>query len=136
MHYVSHIDWSFADRPGPPSPTALGLARLRLIGPDQGAVHTEIAVGAIHPGGWIAPHVHSFEEVLYVLQGEVLLDLGGAVHRLRAADYALIPTGLNVYALICSVVSGRLPIRCRCWNASTEITGSSPNPRTRKMCAP
>jgi len=95
MHHVAHIDWSFADQPATPSPTASGLARLRLIGPDQGAVHTEIAVGAIHAGGWIAPHVHSFEEVLYVLEGEVLLDLGGTVHRLRAADYALIPTGMR-----------------------------------------
>lgn len=95
MHHVSRIDWSFVDRPAPPSPTASGLARQRIVGPEQGAVHTEVAVGAIHPGGWIAPHVHSFEEVLYVLEGEILLDLGGTVHRLLAADYALIPTGLR-----------------------------------------
>ena len=95
MHHVSRIDWSFVDRPAPPSATASGLARQRIVGPDQGAVHTEVAVGAIHPGGWIAPHVHSFEEVLYVLEGEILLDLGGTVYRLQAADYALIPTGLR-----------------------------------------
>ncbi len=52
-----------------------------------------LAVGAIESGGWIAPHVHSFEEALYVLEGELLLDLGGRVHRLQAADFALIPTG-------------------------------------------
>jgi quercetin dioxygenase-like cupin family protein len=95
MHHVAHLDWSFTDRPAPPSATASGLARQRLIGPDQGAVHTEIAVGSLEPGGWIAPHVHSFEEVLYVLEGEILLDLGGTVHRLATADYALIPTGMR-----------------------------------------
>ena len=68
--------------PAPSSPTASGLARLRVVGPDQGAVHTELAVGAMAPGGWLAPHVHSFEEALYVLEGELLLDLGGRVHRL------------------------------------------------------
>ena len=47
------------------------------------------------PGGWLAPHVHSFEEALYVLEGELLLDLGGRVHRLVAGDFALIPTGLR-----------------------------------------
>jgi quercetin dioxygenase-like cupin family protein len=93
MHHVAHIDWSFAKRPAPPSPTASGLARLRVVGPDQGAVHTELAFVAIASGGWLAPHFHSFEEALYVLEGELLLDLGGLVHRLQAADYALIPTG-------------------------------------------
>ena len=95
MHHVTHVDWSFADRPAPSSSTASGLARLRVVGPDQGAVHTDLAVGAIASGGWIAPHVHSFEEALYVLEGELLLDLGGRVHRLQAADYALIPTGMR-----------------------------------------
>ena len=37
---------------------------------------------AIQPGGWLAPHVHSFEEALYVLEGELLLELAGTVHRL------------------------------------------------------
>ncbi len=93
MHHVTHLDWSFAEQPAPPSATASGLARLRVVGPEEGAVHTELAVGAFAPGGWLAPHVHSFEEVLYVLEGEILLDLGGRVYRLQAADYALIPTG-------------------------------------------
>src|SRR5512132_2859860 len=93
MHLVTHVDWSFADQPAPPSATASGLARLRVVGPDQGAVHTDLAVVAIASGGWLAPHIHSFEEALYVLEGELLLDLGGHVYRLQAADYALIPTG-------------------------------------------
>lgn len=95
MHSVGHVDWSFVDRPTPAGATASGLARLRIVGPDQGAVHTDLAVGALHPGGWIAPHVHAFEEALYVLEGELLLDLGGPVRRLLAGDYALMPTGLR-----------------------------------------
>jgi quercetin dioxygenase-like cupin family protein len=92
-HFVGRLDWSFADSPPPPGPTMSGLARNRVIGPDQGAVHTELAAVGFQPGGWLAPHVHSFEEALYVLEGELLLQLGDAVHRLLAADYALIPTG-------------------------------------------
>ena len=95
MHHVTHVDWSFAERPAPSFPTASGLARLRVVGPDQGAVHTDLACVAIASGGWLAPHVHSFEEALYVLEGELLLDLEGRVHRLQAADYALIPTGMR-----------------------------------------
>ncbi len=95
MHYVGHIDHAFTEQPAAPSATAAGLARLRIIGRPQGAVHTELAVGALHPGGWIAPHVHAYEEALYILEGELLLDLAGRVHRLVGGDYALMPTGLR-----------------------------------------
>jgi quercetin dioxygenase-like cupin family protein len=95
MHSVGHIDWSFMDRLAPASATSSGLGRLRIVGPDEGAVHTDLAVVGLVTGGWLAPHTHSFEEALYVLSGELLLDLGGRVHRLVAGDFALIPTGLR-----------------------------------------
>ena len=91
MHFVGRVDWSFADEPTPETATSAGLARRVLIGPAQGAVHTELAVGAMAPGGWLARHVHSFEEGLYLLEGELILELDGHVHRLMAGDYALIP---------------------------------------------
>ena len=89
VHFVGHVDWSFADQPGPAGPTSSGLARTVLVGDAQGAVHTELAVGALAPGGWLARHVHSFEEALYVLDGALLLELDGRVHRLTRGDYAL-----------------------------------------------
>ena len=93
MHHVGQVDWAFTDRPVVSS-TSSGLARLVLVGPAQGAVHTELAVGALAPTGWLARHVHSFEEALYVLDGELILELDGHVHRLLAGDYALIPIGI------------------------------------------
>ena len=95
VHHVSRIDWSFVDHPGATGPTSGGLARQRILGPEQRAIHTDLAVGALAPGGWVAPHVHSYEEALYILGGELLLDLGGSVHRLLAGDYALMPTGMR-----------------------------------------
>ena len=92
MHYVAQVDWSFVDHPAAPSATAVGVARARIVGPEHGAVHTDLYVGAMHPGGWLAPHVHAYEEVLYILEGELLVQIGEAVHRLRSGDYALFPT--------------------------------------------
>ena len=68
-------------------------ARNRLIGPDQGAVHTELAAVGIQPGaGWHArPQLRG---VALRPRGRAL-QLGERVHRLVAADYALIPTGLR-----------------------------------------
>jgi quercetin dioxygenase-like cupin family protein len=94
VYHVARVDWSFADHPLPPSDRSQGLARQVLVGPDQGAVHTELAVGALHPGGWLQRHVHSYEEALYVLSGELLLEHDGRVHRLVRGDYALNPLGM------------------------------------------
>lgn len=93
MHHVGRVDWSFAEAQVPTSSTSHGLARAVLVGPEQGAVHTELAVGAFAPGGWLQRHVHSFEEALYVLDGELLWEIDGRVHRLVAGDYALAPVG-------------------------------------------
>src|SRR5438874_9802391 len=95
MHSVSHLDWSFIDQPAQASATASGLARRLLVGPNEGAVHTDLAAVGIQPGGWLAPHVHSFEECLYVLDGELLLRIDGDVHRLVGGDFALMPTGVR-----------------------------------------
>jgi quercetin dioxygenase-like cupin family protein len=89
--FVGRVDWSFAERSLPASATSSGLSRIVLVGPQQGAVHTELAAGALQPGGWLARHVHSFEEALYVLEGELVFELDARVHRLVAGDYVVIP---------------------------------------------
>jgi quercetin dioxygenase-like cupin family protein len=93
--HVGRVDWSFVESPGGTTATSSGLGRRVIVGPDQGAIHTELAVGALAPGGWLAPHVHSFEEALYVLDGELILELDRRVHRLVRGDYAAMPVGLR-----------------------------------------
>ena len=63
MHSVGHVDWSFTGTPQPSSATSHLLARKVIVGRDQGAVHTELAVGALQSGGWLGRHIHSFEEI-------------------------------------------------------------------------
>jgi quercetin dioxygenase-like cupin family protein len=92
-NHVGRVDWSFIAAPTPASERSSGLARQVLVGPGEGAVHTELAAGAFAAGGWLRRHIHSFEEGLYVLSGELVLEIGGDVHRLVAGDYGLIPIG-------------------------------------------
>ncbi|HEX2767491.1 MAG TPA: cupin domain-containing protein [Candidatus Limnocylindria bacterium] len=91
--HAAPVDWSFADSPMPTSATWHGLARSVIVGPEQGAVHTELAVGAFQPGGWLQHHFHSFEEALYVLAGELIVEIDGHTHRLVPGDYTLMPVG-------------------------------------------
>ncbi|MEA2622450.1 MAG: hypothetical protein QOH61_1360 [Chloroflexota bacterium] len=94
MHDASRVDWSFAQVPQASTPATHGLARSVIVGPSQGAVHTELAVGGLQPGGWIQRHVHAFEEALYVLEGELLLEIDATVHALQSGDFALLPVGM------------------------------------------
>src|SRR5262245_54982587 len=95
MHFVGRVDWSSTASPQPSSATSHLLARKVLVGRDQGAVHTELAVGELGPGGCLGRHVHSFEEALYVLEGELLMDLDGHVYRLVTGDYTVMPIGVR-----------------------------------------
>jgi quercetin dioxygenase-like cupin family protein len=95
MHFVGRVDWDLVATPQASSATSSGLGRAIIVGPAQGAIHTEMAMGSLQAGGWIARHFHSFEESLYVLGGELLLEIDGTVHRLLKGDFALIPIGVR-----------------------------------------
>ena len=71
-----------------------GFGRWAVVGEDSGAAHTGFGIGVMEAGGSIAPHVHSFEESLFVLEGEVVLRTAERAARMRAGDYALIPVGV------------------------------------------
>ncbi|MGQ0607408.1 MAG: cupin domain-containing protein [Chloroflexota bacterium] len=91
--HVASVDWSFTNRPLESSATWHGLSRQVVVGPQQGSVHTEMAIGALAPGGWLQRHFHSFEEALYVLAGELLVEIDGHAHRLIAGDFTFMPVG-------------------------------------------
>ena len=75
MHYVGHVDWSFADQPSP---------RLRHVdgpqpAPDRRAGRRAPSTPSsrsarLAAGGWLGRHIHSFEEALYVLAGELTIE--------------------------------------------------------------
>jgi mannose-6-phosphate isomerase-like protein (cupin superfamily) len=94
-HVVGHLDWSFAETPPAPSATSGGLVRKRFIGWPEGAVHTDLSAIVLHPDGWLAPHVHSYEEALYILEGDALFLIGERVVRVTSGDYTLMPTGMR-----------------------------------------
>ena len=97
MHFIGHVDWSFLDDPLPPSDRSNGLARKVLVGPEQGAVHTELAIGALHPGGWLQRHVHSYEEALYVLEGELNVHIGDEVVSAKPGSSFYFPAGTREF---------------------------------------
>jgi quercetin dioxygenase-like cupin family protein len=71
-----------------------GYERRVLFGRAAGSVHQEVAVVDLDPGGTVDPHVHAFEEAIYVLSGELVLDVAGVIERLGADDYVFVDRGV------------------------------------------
>jgi quercetin dioxygenase-like cupin family protein len=77
------------------APGSEGYERWSCVdGTTPGAVHTGFGVCRLEPGGTVPAHVHSFEESVHVLDGEVVLQTPGAAVRLAPGDYGLIPVGV------------------------------------------
>lgn len=94
MPIVVKQDWSRARVPWPFEERSAGYDRLALIGPETGSVHTDLGIGRLQPGGSVDPHVHSHEEAIYVLDGEVAVQIDGRAYLLVPGDYAFFPLGV------------------------------------------
>jgi len=70
-----------------------GYRRAMLIGPDQGSVHTGVTIAQLDPGGLLQPHVHSFEEGFYILEGEAVVVIKDQTVRLGPGDYGVCKVG-------------------------------------------
>ncbi|MDX6311510.1 MAG: hypothetical protein QOF44_974, partial [Streptomyces sp.] len=93
MPAVTRQDWSRAEVPRPFTAHSDSFERLALIGPHTGSVHTDLGVGRLQPGGSTDLHVHSYEEAIYVLEGELAVQINDRAHLLVPGDYAFFPIG-------------------------------------------
>jgi len=70
-----------------------GYTAAPLVNRSTGSVHTGLSIDQLEPGGAVDPHVHAFEEGIYVLSGEPVVLIGSESYRLRPGDYAAIKVG-------------------------------------------
>jgi quercetin dioxygenase-like cupin family protein len=82
------------DVPSLYEPHVEGFRRWVVVDEAAGSVHTGFALGEMEAGGYIDPHVHSFEESLYVVEGEVVWRAPGTAVVLRTGDYGVVPVGV------------------------------------------
>jgi quercetin dioxygenase-like cupin family protein len=94
MHHVGRVDWEFSEPPAGYAGSAAGYSNSSLVGSQTGAVHTDLSISKLEPGGWTGLHLHSFESAVYVLAGAPVLNIDGHHHQLRTGDYALLPIGM------------------------------------------
>ena len=67
-----------------------GFRRWRIVDGPNGSVHQEFSICELEAGGTIAAHVHTFEEQIYVLEGELICETGDGTYLLEPGDYGVI----------------------------------------------
>ena len=95
MHHVSRIDESQARTPKLYEGRSTGFRRATYVDSTMGSVHMGVGVCFLEPGGVIQPHLHSFEESFYVLEGNLTGQIGEKSHALSPGNYGLISTGVR-----------------------------------------
>lgn len=66
-----------------------------MVDESNGAVQMGFRVARLEAGGSIDTHVHSFEESIYVIEGELTVDTPEGGYQLAGGDYGLLPVGMT-----------------------------------------
>jgi mannose-6-phosphate isomerase-like protein (cupin superfamily) len=94
LHYVSRIDPAAAQIPAGFERHSSGFRRCTYVDRAMGSVHMGVGVCYLAANGAIEPHVHSFEESFYVLEGEVIAQIGESSDGFGPGHFGLIGTGV------------------------------------------
>lgn len=94
MHFVSKIDSSMAQTPKIYEQGSVGFRRAAYVERAMGSVHMGTGICYLDANGVIQPHLHSFEESFYILEGSLTLQMGERAYLLGPGDFGLISTGV------------------------------------------
>jgi quercetin dioxygenase-like cupin family protein len=84
-----------------------GFRRWPIVNGENGSVHQEFNICELEPGGMIGAHLHTFEESIYVLEGQLICQTGEGTFSLEPGDYGVI----QVSAPHAFRNEGRTPVR-------------------------
>ena len=93
MHHVTRFDPADLEEPDGYAGHAAGLRRVSHIDRDVGAVHTGFGTCELAPGGRVDSHLHSYEELVYVVAGRPVLTIDGQAVELAPDECAFIGVG-------------------------------------------
>jgi len=95
MHHVSKIDEASAQAPKLYEGQSSGFRRAAYVDRPMGSVHMGTGICYLAAGGIIQPHLHSFEESFYILEGNIIAQIGEQTYQLSAGYFGLISTGVK-----------------------------------------
>lgn len=93
MHYIGKFNEEALTIPQIYEGHSQGYTQATLVDHTCGSVHTGLSLAQLAAGGTLSPHVHSYEEGFYILEGEVLVSINDQAYRLRPGDFGVIKVG-------------------------------------------
>ena len=107
MHYYGRTNDNALTAPGVYAKHSQGYTQASLIDPTTGSVHTGLSMNELAPSGSIAPHLHSYEEGFYILEGDAVLSAANRTWHLGPGDFGAFKVGtLHAWSN-----SGQRPVR-------------------------
>lgn len=94
-HIVKKVGKHEYETPAEFTDASLGYTRDGIVDEAGGSVQMGYHVARLEPGGHVDTHVHSFEESLFVVEGELTVDTPEGSYRLVPGDYGLLPVGMT-----------------------------------------
>jgi mannose-6-phosphate isomerase-like protein (cupin superfamily) len=94
VHHVSRIQESEAQTPAVYKQHTTGFRRSTYADREAGSVHMGVGICFLSPDGAVEPHLHSFEESFYILEGTLIAQIGDDCYELGPGHYGLIRTGV------------------------------------------
>ena len=94
MHSVSKINPAAAQTPSLYEKHSVGFRHVAYVDRAMGSVHMGAGICFLESKGAIQPHLHSFEESFYILEGSVIIQIGERAYSLGPGHFGLISTGL------------------------------------------
>jgi quercetin dioxygenase-like cupin family protein len=88
VHHVTRVDPAELELQPAYADNSVGFRRVSHIDRRIGAIHTGFGTCELAAGGSIDPHVHTYEELVYVVEGSPCLTLDGQTYRLAPDDAA------------------------------------------------
>jgi len=91
LFHVGRIEESGFTTPARYAGNSSGYTCHTLVDRSAGAVHMGVNVGQLKPEGAVERCVNAYEKGIYVLEGELEMQVGSDSFRVQRDDYALIP---------------------------------------------
>lgn len=87
-HLVRTADQAAFEVPSAFANLSKGFLRWSIVN-GESSVHQEFNICQLDPGGAIDTHIHSFEESIYVLEGQLICETSDGVFALTEGDYGV-----------------------------------------------
>ena len=89
-HLVRTADQAAFEVPSAFAGLSKGFRRWSIVNRENGSVHQEFNICELDPGGSIDTHIHTFEESIYVLEGQLICETSDGMFALEDGDYGVI----------------------------------------------